>query len=139
MLRCHCMVLDLLLKLNTTDFKDGQHALKMPHQQLPTLRVPQDHNMGKAECLAMAVDLLQLHVPSGIVGNIVEHHHYFPQKIVNFEGRFELSGDQDLDRAIVFKNAVELIANGLVVFVCELLACLLFVLNGDGLLPLVSW
>lgn len=41
----------------------------------------------------MFIDFLKLHIPSGIIGNIVKDHHKFPKKVIDLNWRFKLCGD----------------------------------------------
>jgi hypothetical protein len=93
MLSCNGMMLYLLLILYACDFKDGQHSLEMADEQFPSIGVPEHHHVRVVERLCVSVDFLQLHLPPGVEGDVVEDHHDLFQEVVDFDGRLELGCD----------------------------------------------
>ena len=81
MLRGNSMVLDAFLVLYAGDFEDGEHALEMPGEQLPSVGVAEDHDVGVVERFGMPVKLLQLHVSPRVEGDVVEDHHDLSHEI----------------------------------------------------------
>ncbi len=72
------MMLNLLLVLNTTNFKDCEHSLQMPDEQLPSMSVPQDHDMCVIEFFCVFIDFIKFHVPSRVIVYVMEDHHNLP-------------------------------------------------------------
>jgi hypothetical protein len=68
----------------------------------------------------------------------VEDHHEFPEHVVDFDWRFELGGDEDLDGQGIVEDAVELVDVCLLVAVELLLIGDLFVLDGLGELSMFA-
>ena len=95
--------------------------------------------MCKIEGLSVFINILQLHIPARIEGDVMKDHHYLLKKIIDFNWWFDGGGNQNFNRAIIIQDIVKLIEDCLVVFLNILFSSFLFVFNCDRFLPFRGW
>lgn len=57
----------------------------MPDKEfIPSIVIPDNHNMCVVEVFGVLVDFVEFHVGSGVVVDVVEDHHQLAQVVVDF-------------------------------------------------------
>ncbi len=134
------MMFDVLLELDIGDFKYAQHSFQMSDYELiPMVVVPDNHNMGIVESFSVVIEFLEFHIGSGVIVDVMEHHHQLTEVVVDFLRRTDWSGEQDLDGCLLIQVLLELVQFRLIVLVQIFLTSLLLVLDRYRLLTLRCW